>query len=79
MRHVLGEAMRPVLTGGAVGVVLSGAVSGVLSSMMFGLGPRDPIAFVCVPLFLLTIGFVAVLIPARRAMHVDPIVALRCE
>lgn len=79
MRHVLAQAMRPVLTGATVGLVLSGAVSGVLSSMMFGLGPRDPIAFVCVPLFLLTIASVAVLIPARRAMHVDPMVALRCE
>jgi predicted permease len=79
MRHVLGQAMRPVLIGGTIGVVLSAAVSGVLSSMMFGLGPRDPIAFVCVPMFLLTVASVAVLIPARRALHVDPIVALRCE
>ena len=79
MRHVLGQAMRPVLIGGIVGVVLSGAVSGVLSSMMFGLGTRDPIAFICVPLFLLTVAFVAILIPARRAMQVDPIVALRVE
>ena len=60
--------MRPVLIGGAVGVVLSGAVSGVLSSMMFGLGARDPIAFICVPLFLLVVASVAVLIPARRAI-----------
>ena len=79
MRHVLGQALRPVLIGGIVGVVLSGAVSGVLSSMMFGLGTRDPIAFICVPLFLLTVASVAILIPARRAMQVDPIVALRVE
>jgi putative ABC transport system permease protein len=79
MYHVLRQAMRPVLIGGTVGVVLSAAVSGVLSSMMFGLGTRDPVAFICVPLFLLTVAFVAVLIPARRAMQVDPIVALRCE
>jgi len=79
MRHVLGQAMCPVLIGGTVGVVVSSAVSGVLSSMMFGLGPRDPIAFISVPLFLLTVACIAVLIPARRAMHVDPIVALRCE
>ncbi len=79
MCHVFGRAMRPVLIGGIVGIVLSGAVSGVLSSMMFGLGTRDPIAFVCVPLFLLTVASVATLIPARRAMQVDPIVALRCE
>ncbi len=79
LRHVLGQAMRPVLIGGIVGIVLSGAVSGVLSSMMFGLGTRDPIAFACVPLFLLTVASVATLIPARRALQVDPIVALRHE
>jgi macrolide transport system ATP-binding/permease protein len=79
MRHVLWQAMRPVLIGGAVGVVLCGAVSGVLSSMMFGLGPHDPIAFVSVPFFLLAVASVAAFIPARRAMQVDPIVALRCE
>jgi predicted permease len=79
MRHVLWQAMRPVLIGAGAGVVLGGAVSGVLSSMMFGLGTHDPVAFICVPLFLLTVASVATFIPARRAMQVDPIVALRCE
>jgi predicted permease len=79
MRHVLWQTMRPVLIGGAVGVVLCGAVSGVLSSMMFGLGPHDPIAFVSVPFFLFAVASVATFIPARRAMQVDPMVALRCE
>jgi len=79
MRHVLWQAMRPVLIGGAVGVVLCGAVSGVLSSMMFGIGTHDPIAFISVPLFLLAVASLAAFLPARRAMQVDPIVALRCE
>jgi putative ABC transport system permease protein len=71
--------MRPVLIGGAFGVGLSAAASGVLSSMLFGLGTHDPIAFFSVPVFLLAVALVASFIPARRAMHVDPIVALRCE
>jgi hypothetical protein len=79
MRQVIGRAMRPVLIGGTVGVVLCAAVSGVLSSMMFGLGAHDPIAFISVPFFLLAVAFVATFIPARRAMHVDPMAALRCE
>ena len=79
MRHVLWQALRPVLIGGGVGVILCGAVSGVLSSMMFGLGTHDPIAFVSVPLFLFAVALVATFIPARRAMHVEPMVALRCE
>jgi predicted permease len=79
MRHVVWQAIRPVLVGGALGTLLSGAVSGVLSSMMFGLGTHDPVAFISVPLFLLAVAFVAILIPARRAMRVDPMAALRCE
>jgi ABC-type antimicrobial peptide transport system permease subunit len=79
MRHVIWKAIRPVLIGGTVGIVLCAAVSGVLSSMMFGLGTHDPIAFSSVPCFLLAVAFVATVIPARRAMHVDPMVALRCE
>ena len=79
MRHVLWQAMRPVLIGGTVGVALCAAVSGVLSSMMFGLGTHDPIAFISMPLFLLAVALVATFIPGRRAMRVDPMVALRCE
>lgn len=79
MRHVLWQAMRPVLIGGAVGVMLCAGVSGVLSSMMFGISPLDPIAFVSVPCFLLGVAALATFIPARRAMDVDPVVALRCE
>jgi ABC-type lipoprotein release transport system permease subunit len=79
MRHVLWQAMRPVLIGGAVGVVPCSAVSGVLSSMMFGLGTHDLIAFISVPFFLFAVSSVAAFIPARYAMQVDPMVALRCE
>jgi putative ABC transport system permease protein len=79
LRHVLWQSMRPVLIGGAAGVILSAMISGVLASMMFGIGAHDPIAFVFVPCFLFGIAAAATLIPARRAMDVDPVVALRCE
>ncbi len=79
VRHVLWQSMRPVLIGGAVGIVLCAAVSSVLSSMMFGVGAHDPLAFVAVPCLLLGIALIATLVPARRAMDVDPAVALRCE
>jgi len=79
MRPVLWQAMRPVLIGATIGVALCAAVSGVLASMMFGHGTHDPIAFMCILLFLLAVAFVAAFIPGRRAMRVDPTVALRCE
>jgi len=79
MKLVLEQAMRPVLIGGVVGVAAGAVVSHVLSSMLFGLSAHDPIAFISVPLFLLIVAMVASYIPARRAMGVDPIVALRYE
>ena len=79
MHLVLRQAMRPVLVGGLVGMIGCAAVSHVLSSMLFGLSARDPIAFIFVPLFLLVVGLVASYIPARRATRVDPMVALRYE
>jgi macrolide transport system ATP-binding/permease protein len=77
--HVLWQAMRPVLIGCLIGVALCAGVSGVLSGMMFGLGTHDPVAFTFVPLFLILAALFASMIPARRAVRVDPIVALRCE
>jgi predicted permease len=79
MQHVLWQAMRPVLIGGFIGVVLSAGVSSVLSGMMFGLSAHDPIAFISVPFFLVAVALLASFIPARRAMRVDPMVALRSE
>jgi len=79
MKLVLEQAIGPVLIGGVVGVAACAAVSHVLSSMLFGLSAHDPIAFISVPLLLLIVAMVASYIPARRAMSVDPIVALRYE
>jgi putative ABC transport system permease protein len=79
LRQVFWQAMRPVAIGGLIGVAGCAAVSWVLSSLLFGLNARDPIAFVSVPLFLAVVALVASYIPARRAMRVDPVVALRYE
>ena len=79
VRLVLWQAMRPVLIGVLAGIALCAGVSQVLSSMLFGVSAHDPIAFIAVPIFLLSIALIASYIPARRAMQVDPIVALRCE
>ena len=79
MSRVLWQAMCPILIGASIGMVLSAGVSRVLSSMLFGLSAHDPIAFIGVPLFLLAAAAIASFIPARRAMRVDPMVALRFE
>jgi putative ABC transport system permease protein len=79
VRLVLWQAMRPVLIGGLVGMALCAGVSQVLSSMLFGLSAHDPIAFICVPIFLLAVALLASYIPARRALRVDPMIALRYE
>jgi macrolide transport system ATP-binding/permease protein len=79
MRLALHQALRPVLIGAVVGVMGCAAVSRVLSGVLYGIGAHDPIAFIGVPLFLLGIAFLASYVPARRAMRVDPMVALRYE
>lgn len=67
------------MIGAIVGVVGCAAVSQVLSDVLYGIGSHDPIAFIGVPVFLLAIAFLASYIPARRAVRVDPVVALRYE
>jgi predicted permease len=79
MGLVLRQALLPVVIGAIVGVVGCAAVSQVLSDVLYGIGSHDPIAFVGVPLFLLGIAFLASYLPARRAVRVDPVVALRYE
>ena len=71
------QAMRPVTIGACIGIVLCAAVSRVLSGMLLGVSPHDAITFTGVPALLLAISLVAAWLPARRALRVDPAVALR--
>jgi len=79
VRFLLGQALRPVLIGALIGIAGCAAVSQVLSSVLYGIGSHDPIAFIGVPVFLLGVAFLASYIPVRRATRVDPVVALRYE
>ena len=79
MRWVAGSGLKPVIAGGAVGLILAIAASRMLTSLLFGVKPHDPATFCLAGLSLVAIGMIASYIPARRATRVDPMVALRYE
>jgi predicted permease len=79
LRLIVRQAMRPVLIGIAIGLAGAAAVSTVLVSMLFGLSPHDPLSFTLVPSVLFAIALGACYVPARRALRVDPTIALRTE
>jgi ABC-type antimicrobial peptide transport system permease subunit len=76
---VMAKSLRLVIYGMVAGSIAGLAVSRVLSSLLFGIGPRDPVTYVLVGLLLMVVALLATLIPARSASRVDPMVALRCE
>ena len=74
---VLGQGMRPVVVGILAGVALAGAATRLLASLVFGIGTRDPLTFAAVPLLLMAVAAAATMIPARRAIRVEPTRALQ--
>jgi putative ABC transport system permease protein len=79
IRLVLGEGMLVILIGLAIGLAGSLALTRFLSSLLFGVTPTDPLTFAGVALLLAVIALAACYVPARRAMRVDPLLALRYE
>lgn len=91
VRNALGAAPRDVwrlvvrdglvlaLRGGAAGVAGALVLTRLLTTFLFGVSPFDPTAFAGVPLALLSVALVATWAPARRAMRVNPVEALRAE
>jgi len=76
---ILGQGLRLALLGGALGIAASLALTRYMSHLLFGISPRDPQSFIAIPIALLAVAMLACYVPARRAMRVDPIVALRYE
>jgi ABC-type antimicrobial peptide transport system permease subunit len=79
LRLVIGTSLRLIASGTLIGLIAALAVSRVLSSLLFSIGPHDPITFVLVTLVLVFVAIAATLIPASSAARVDPIVTLRCD
>jgi putative ABC transport system permease protein len=76
---ILGQALRPVALGAAVGVVAALAASRVLTSQLFGVSRTDPLTIAAVVATLIGVASVASAVPARRAAAVDPTRALQSE
>lgn len=79
METVLVDAMRMVLPGVIIGVVLSLGASRIWSSMLFQVRPNDPITFLGATVLLVFVAFIASLVPAVSATRVDPMAGLRME
>ncbi len=76
---VLGQSMVLIVAGITVGLALAFALTRFMSSLLFGVSATDPITFFAVAALLAGIGLFACLMPARRAVKVDPITTLRHE
>jgi putative ABC transport system permease protein len=79
LRVVIGRAATLALMGVAAGLVMAVGLTRLLSGLLFGVHPNDPATFGGVALMVSVVSILASYIPARRAMGVDPTVALRHE
>ena len=76
---VVNRGLRVTFIGVVIGMVASFGLTRILGSMLFGVRPTDPLILLAVSFLLMGVALVASYLPARRAMRVDPIVALRYE
>ena len=74
---VLRQGLGLAITGAAVGLVCALIVSHLMAGLLYGVRPTDPLTFAGVALLLIGVALLACYIPARRAIRVDPLVALR--
>jgi putative ABC transport system permease protein len=74
---VLRQGLLLAISGAAVGLVCALIVSHLMAGLLYGVPPTDPLTFAGVALLLIGVALLACYIPARRAIRVDPLVALR--
>ena len=78
-RLVIGRGAQLAVAGVLLGSVGAFALTKLISSLLYGIKPSDPFTFGAVAILLVSVALLACYVPARRAMRVDPMVALRCE
>jgi len=78
-RMVVASGARMVMIGAAAGLAAALALSGLMKSLLFGIGARDPLTFIAAPAIFVVVALVAAYVPARRAARVSPMEALRTE
>ncbi len=79
LRMVLRQGIVIILAGVSIGLLLAFVVARSLGNVFVGVSPTDPVTYAGVSLLLMAVALIACWIPARRVMHVDPMVALRYE
>jgi putative ABC transport system permease protein len=79
LRLVVGHGVKLAALGIAVGVAAAFGITRLMSSLLYGVGAYDPVAFAAAAVLLLLVAIAACYIPARRAIAIDPMVALRYE
>jgi ABC-type antimicrobial peptide transport system permease subunit len=79
LRLILWEGTRMALIGMVIGIVAALGLTRLMSNQLFGVSAQDPLTFGVVALSLVIVAIAACYVPARRAIRVDPVVALRYE
>lgn len=79
LKLVVGDGMKPILLGVAIGFAVALAMGRVVSSLVYGVRPTDPLTFAVVAVLLVAVGLLATALPAYRATQVEPVRTLREE
>jgi putative ABC transport system permease protein len=77
LRRVLSEGLTMTAIGVAVGLAIALPLARLLEESLFGIGSTDPVTYIAIAALLFAVSIVATYVPARRAMRVDPVEALR--
>jgi putative ABC transport system permease protein len=77
LRVILQQGFQLAIAGAAIGIVCAVIVSHLMASLLYGVKPTDPLSFATVAVFFVFVALLACYLPARRAMKIDPMVALR--